>query len=196
MDETIHYFASAVTLILLGVHIGLNWAFVKHMIKLPRAAAIPLVAVLLAAILGFGGYSLATSNFAGWLASPFTAGAFEGGHGPGGGNFALPEGGQGQLPPGNGQAPQAGQLPPGNGEAQGGAQFGGNGKGFGKGNGLGRGHGTEGSGGALGTIAAYGSITGAFAVITAVTDKLIRKAKKRKASAAGASGGEEPERAV
>jgi hypothetical protein len=185
--RVVHYFASAITLVLLGVHIGLNWAFIKNAVNLPRAVALPLGVILLAAILGFGGYSFITSNFSGWIASPFTAGTLVGSHELGRGNFTLPDGAQGQFTmPGDGQAP--GQLPPQNGAAQGNGQFSGNGKGlgqggnqqFGKGDGQGftRGRGFESSGGILGTLAVYGSITGVFAIIAAIIDNLVKNKKR------------------
>jgi hypothetical protein len=194
--RALHYFASAVSLMLLGVHIGLNWSFVKRMIKLPRAVALPIVAVLLAAILGFGGYSLVTSSFSGWLASPFTgtvAGhGFGGGRGSqfgsGDGKFTLPENGElpdpGEFtPPENGELPDSEQFTPPQSREGYAWQAGGRGNGQGSGHGLGRGR--EASGGALGTIATYGSIAGVVAVITAALDKLIRRRRKQKNISAG-----------
>lgn len=127
--KTAHYFASAVALVLLGAHIGLNWAFVKNTIRLPRAVALPLGVILLTTILAFGGYSLVTSNFAGWLASPFTASAEIRGF-PGADGLGLQRGDGGVTIPENTELPDS-QLAPGSGEAFG--QRGGSDQGFGPG---------------------------------------------------------------
>ncbi|MCK9355841.1 MAG: DUF4405 domain-containing protein, partial [Dehalococcoidia bacterium] len=70
-----HYFVSAAALMLIGVHIGLHWSFIRttfaKLLRLPRMVARPLGIVCLAAVLIYGGYSLVTSSFTGWLAEPF-----------------------------------------------------------------------------------------------------------------------------
>ena len=70
-----HYFFSAVALVLVGIHIGLHWSFIRtsfaKVFRLPRAIARPLGIVCLAAVLVYGGYSMVTSSFAGWLTDPF-----------------------------------------------------------------------------------------------------------------------------
>lgn len=75
--KTGHYFASAASLILVGVHIGLNRLFIKNMftkvIKIPKAVTKPLGIILLAAVVAYGGYSIATTSFVRWLTAPFTA---------------------------------------------------------------------------------------------------------------------------
>ena len=69
-----HYFASSVALILLGIHIGLHWPFIKGMfakvIKLPHSVAKPLGILCLAAVIIYGGYNIATSSFNKWLSTP------------------------------------------------------------------------------------------------------------------------------
>ena len=74
--KTRHYFFSSVALILLGIHVGLHWSFVKGMftkiIKLPSLVAKPLGILCLITIFVYGGYSIATSSFSRWLATPFS----------------------------------------------------------------------------------------------------------------------------
>ncbi|MFC2008606.1 DUF4405 domain-containing protein [Chloroflexota bacterium] len=72
-----HFFASAVALVLVGIHVGLHWSFIRtmfaKMLRVPRAVSRPLGAACLIAVLAFGAYSMVTSDFAGWLAHPLTA---------------------------------------------------------------------------------------------------------------------------
>lgn len=196
-----HYCASALALALGGVHIGLHWAFIKGMfkraIKLPKVLGRAIGIILIAAILIYGGYSLASGSFSGWLTAPFTAslngsgpgfgehfGQFQNGtdeYSEGFGQFAPPEDGQlPQLPEG-----QTGENFPqfqgrGNGDGTG-HQFGGhNGQGLGNGQGRGDGlgiHSGERSESVLGVIASYGSIAGLFAIVTAFIAKLLKKSK-------------------
>lgn len=72
--RTIHLFFSAVSLILVGIHIGLYWGMVKGFFKkkwkVPEAIAKPVCYVLLAVIVIFGAYSVPTSGFGQWLICP------------------------------------------------------------------------------------------------------------------------------
>ena len=72
-----HFFFAALAIILVGVHVGLHWNFIKSMflklLKLPRVIARPLGIVCLAGILLYGGYSATTTSFPRWLATPITA---------------------------------------------------------------------------------------------------------------------------
>jgi len=81
-----HFFAAALALVLVGIHVGLHWSFIRTMFarlfKVPRVVARPLVAAFLVAAVTFGAYSMVTSEFVGWLAEPFTS---EDGLGVGGG---------------------------------------------------------------------------------------------------------------
>ena len=74
--RAIHHFAGAMSIILVGVHVGLHWGFIKGMWKkvvhIPSKIAKPLSVCLLVALLGFGLYSMVTSSFVGWLSEPFT----------------------------------------------------------------------------------------------------------------------------
>ena len=71
----IHHFFGAVSIILVGIHLGLHWSFVSNMAK----KAIPLnkrvrkiVSItLLSVVIAFGFYSIATSSFGNWIVEPF-----------------------------------------------------------------------------------------------------------------------------
>lgn len=73
--RNIHHFFSAVSIVLVGIHLGLHWNFVSGMlkkaVKLPSKVAKPLSICLLAVILIYGIYSLGTSSFTEWLTAPF-----------------------------------------------------------------------------------------------------------------------------
>lgn len=72
--RTLHLFFSALSLILVGIHLGLYWPMVKGFFrktwKVPAAVAKPVSYVLLAAIIIFGAYSVPTSGFSEWLLCP------------------------------------------------------------------------------------------------------------------------------
>ncbi|HEY8462729.1 MAG TPA: DUF4405 domain-containing protein [Bacillota bacterium] len=72
-----HFFAAAIAIILVGIHIGLHWSFIKNIfakiLKFPPAIAKPLGIICLALILIYGGYNITTSNFTRWLNRPFIA---------------------------------------------------------------------------------------------------------------------------
>jgi hypothetical protein len=73
--KTLHYFASAVAVVLIGVHLGLHAdcilgkLFHKNAKKLRSAA----LGVVLVAILAFGAYSLFTTSFVSYLTAPIRA---------------------------------------------------------------------------------------------------------------------------
>ncbi len=72
--KTVHYFFSALSLILVGLHLGLHWAFLKAMfkriIKLPPQFNKVLGGLMVLVIFAFGAYSLTTSSLIPWLVSP------------------------------------------------------------------------------------------------------------------------------
>lgn len=73
--RNIHLFCSALSPILIGIHVGIYWPmvkgfFAKH-INLPKRVGTTLAYVLLAVIVATGVYSLPTSSFTNWLTSPF-----------------------------------------------------------------------------------------------------------------------------
>lgn len=108
--QSVHYFCSAIALILIGVHLGLHWQFVMNMFKkvihIPQKAATPIAIVLMVIVLAFGSYSIVASDFTTWLASPFT-GTSENSGGPGGDMEKMPnmENNDGTAPEGGGGTP-------------------------------------------------------------------------------------------
>lgn len=72
--KTAHYFFSAFALILVGIHTGLHWAFFKIMFKriftLPKLLIKPISAVMLISVFVIGAYGLINSDFLPWFASP------------------------------------------------------------------------------------------------------------------------------
>ena len=72
----LHFFCSGLMVILIGVHLGLHWAYLKGALakrlpglRLPAGAA----AVLCLALCAFGVSGLFTSSLGSWLARPFVA---------------------------------------------------------------------------------------------------------------------------
>ena len=72
----IHHFCGAVSIILVGVHLGLHWNFVLGMLK--KAVRIKSAVIrksiatgLLVCVLSFGAYNVAASSFTNWLVEPF-----------------------------------------------------------------------------------------------------------------------------
>lgn len=159
----LHYFTSAVALVLCGIHIGLHWSFIKSMfakvLRLPHVIARPLGILFLVAIIIYGGYSMVTSRFAAWLTTPFMQIT-------GDVNFAdILQEGQGKM---RGQ---------------------GNGTGLGQGLGIGDRRGGLGEHAnavslnpaqIINLIVTYGSITTIFAVITWWIENLLKKMKQPK----------------
>ena len=77
--KPLHYFASAIVIILLGVHIGLHLDFIGSMMKkgihLPSKVSSVLAAVIIILSCGFGLYNITSSNFPQWLSLPFSYGS-------------------------------------------------------------------------------------------------------------------------
>lgn len=69
--KSVHVFFSALSLILVGIHLGLHWNFItgmfKKLIKLPKKIALPVNMVLIVTICFFGAYNIKVSGFTGWL---------------------------------------------------------------------------------------------------------------------------------
>ena len=72
--RTLHLFFSALSLILVGIHLGLYWPMVKGFFhkkwNISIAAAKPVSYTLLIIIVIFGAYSVPTSGFSEWLLCP------------------------------------------------------------------------------------------------------------------------------
>lgn len=73
--KTIHYFCSALALILVGVHVGLHSAFIRARLRaigikrIARWAA----ALLAVAAVGLGAYGLTQTSFTRWISMPFAS---------------------------------------------------------------------------------------------------------------------------
>ena len=109
--RTIHLFFSAISLVLVGIHLGLYWGmvkgFFKKKLKVSTKVAKPVCYILLAAIVLFGAYSAPTSGFGQWLICPVVPMEHgHGGHGDKGGQ-EQPEGGSQQNEEADGRAPEA-----------------------------------------------------------------------------------------
>lgn len=184
--QTLHYFASAVAIILTGVHLGLHADEIFG--KLFRAGANKLAklatAVALACLVAFGGYSLVTTQFVRFLGSPIQAAAFSHGKFTPNGAPAL-DGSNGERPTDISKLPEfagdAAQPPQGD---AGGSFSGGQGQhpggGQGRGEGAGAGLGNGGSGSAALLVAQYVSIITLFGAVTVGIVKLAGKRKRPK----------------
>lgn len=123
----VHAVSAALILVLVGVHIGLNWGFIVHLFggaaKIPQTARRAIAGVLLVVIAGAGLYAAVASGFGSLLkgqtdlapaAAPTRPGRTPGSF-PSGGNFPSGFGGRtpgGQFSPG-GQYTPRGQYTPG-----------------------------------------------------------------------------------
>lgn len=209
--KALHYFASALAIILMGVHLGLHADYIfGKLLKNGANKAVKLaLAVVLACIVAFGGYSLFRTQFVSFLSAPLMTQQFSGGDFQPSGEIAL-DGSQ-ELPSDLSELPENAEdsaqpqqddtatqpqqddtsTQPQQGEkgAQppqgGGGGFSGGGQGAEQGGGQGRPEGAgQGQGGssvatALLLIAQYVSIIVLFAAATVGVVKLTGKQKKR-----------------
>lgn len=160
-----HYFSAAAALILIGIHLGLHWKYLRSVLlskfPLPQRAAKILGSACLALVLVFGTYSLTVSHFSSWLSGPFQVSS----------------------------AISPNQQEPSNAHSENGEHMAGKHDGAGKGGGQGLGMGKNAQGGTLqqpsiqntlSTIATYVSITAVFTCLTAALEKpfsLLRRPK-------------------
>jgi len=188
--KTIHYFASAACLILLGIHLGLHLPFFASTlgrgIRLPAGARRVLAVVLTLVICAWGCRSMVTTSFFRWLSMPFSSSAsFEGGEGQH--QFQQGEaqgsGTQTAAAQDSAQAAQAQAVSADTAESsavQAEATAHGSGNGSGNGQGFKGGEGGEGMNQgfslatALGTLANFFSITYVFAALTVLAEKVLR----------------------
>ena len=186
--KSIHYFCAALSLILMGVHLGLHSAWIGGMLKkllpLPQKAARVLAVLLTVVLCGYGVWSFSTSGFGGWITAPFSAaqagegmgagggqgqaGGSAGGHGFGAGDGAedAQSASQGALPDSLPQDAAARETLP-----EGAAH---------SGDGLrGEGGGQGGVRSAIGTFAGFFSMMYLVATATALLDGAVRRRKKQ-----------------
>ena len=197
--KTLHSFASAIAIILMGVHLGLHadYIFGKLFRKGANRIAKLATAVLLALLVAFGGYSLFTTQFVRYLAAPIQAAEFSRGKFTPSGAPAL-DGSSEDRPSDISELPefagddvfQSGQgdssdaQPPQN---DGSGSFSGEqgqrrGEGQGRGESAGAGQGEGGSTSAALLIAQYVSIIALFGAVTVGIVKLAGKRKRPTAS--------------
>jgi uncharacterized membrane protein YgcG len=189
--KTLHYFASAVAVILMGVHLGLHadYIFGKLLRKGAKKAGKIILAVVLALIVAFGAYSLFTTSFVSYLAAPIQAASLSSSVPFPTGEPALDGSDNQQRPMDLSELPDAGTdantAQPSQGDTafsgdhqfdgESGGHQGATGGGLGEG-GNGNGYGGEGSsGGVLSLIAQYASIIVLFAAITYPFTKLSKR---------------------
>jgi hypothetical protein len=71
----IHHFCAAISIILVGIHVGLHWSFISGMVKkvvsLKEDTRKIGARILLVIVLSLGIYSITTSSFTNWLVEPF-----------------------------------------------------------------------------------------------------------------------------
>lgn len=183
--KTLHYFASALSIILMGVHLGLHadYLFGKVFKKGANMIAKIATAVVLAGLVAFGGYSLTTTQFVSFLTAPLQAVRFAQGNFQPSGDAAL-DGSSAEHPSDISELPELSgdnaAQPPQDGENgfSGGGHGNGQGRGQGRGDGTGRGQGEGGSTNAALLIAQYVSIITLFGAVTYGVVKLTGKRKR------------------
>ena len=194
--KALHYFASAVAIILMGIHLGLHadYIFGKLLKKGANKVVKIVLAVLLSCMVAFGGYSLFSTQFVSFLSAPLMAQQFSHGDFQPSGDIAL-DGSSGERPSDiselpeftEGDAPQppegaTGMQPPQNGESAGAASDDAMGQ-FTPPSGAQGARGGQGEGGSTNAallIAQYVSIIALFAAATVGVVKLTGKESKRK----------------
>ena len=177
--QSLHYFSSALAIVLMGVHLGLHadYMFGKLLRRGGNKIAKVALSVVLAAMMIFGGYCLFTTQFVSYLTAPLQAARFSHGTFAPSGDIALD--GSGERPSDLSELPElvgeGGMQPP---------QGGGNG-GFGGAQGQDQGtdssgpEGREsGSGGVALLIAQYASIIALFGAVTYGVVRLVGRRKK------------------
>lgn len=197
--QTLHDFTAALSVLFMGVHLGLHadYIFGKLLRKGANKAAKIVFAIVLAAMIAFGGYSLFSSSFVSFLASPLQAARFSHGTFEPSGEPAL-DGSAGERPADLSELPEfsgddstqppqsgTGSVQPSEGNHEGGG-FGGRGQGGGNGQGQGGGFGGEGRGrgdstGALLLIAQYVSMIALFGAATYGVLKLVGRRRRPQA---------------
>lgn len=119
--KTLHYFASALAILLMGIHLGLHtdYIFGKLLRKCANRVAKIALAVVLAALIAFGAYSLTTTSFLRYLFAPLQTTRVLQAEPGSNGDFAL-DGSSGERPADMSELPEFssenGAQPPQSGE--------------------------------------------------------------------------------
>lgn len=75
-----HYFLAATSIILMGIHLGLHWSFIKGITCkisfLPKKLSCTIGILFLVAALVWGSFSIVTGSFTRWITGPFMASSF------------------------------------------------------------------------------------------------------------------------
>lgn len=173
--RTLHYFASALAILLTGVHLGLHadYLFGRLFQKGANRFAKAALAIALSALIAFGGYSLFTTSFLRFLAAPLQTANLAHGLPAPSGEIAL-DGSTQERPADLSELPDA---PEGGNAAFGGRERG-QGQGQGGAEGRGEGGGGDGSTGAALLIAQYVGIITLFGAATFGVLKLVGRRKK------------------
>jgi len=193
--KTLHYFASAVAVILMGVHLGLHadYIFGKLLRRGAKKAGKIVLAVILALIVAFGAYSLFTSSFVSYLTAPIQAASLSHSVPSPIGEAELDGSGEqdrpldlSELPDANidgenAQQPQSGETfsdgQDGEHQFDDGSRHGGQGDSSGGGNGNGKVSG--GTGSAVGVLSLIAQYVGIIALFAAITYPFTRLNKRR-----------------
>jgi len=194
--KTLHYFSAALSVILMGVHLGLHadYIFGKLLKKSANKAAKIILAAVLAAAVLFGSYSLYSSSFVSFLTAPVQAASFSHATLSPSGDAALdgsggqrpldlselPDAGTESNPPvpsptDNGARQNDGALNAPSGDSRPGGHGNGRGDGLGDGNGNGNGGKSASLSGALLLVMQYLGIMTLFAALTYAVLKLVRR---------------------
>lgn len=75
-----HYFFAAVSIVLMGIHLGLHWPLIKGLASkitfVPKKLGVSVGVIFLVAAVAWGGFSFVTGSFARWISGPFMASSF------------------------------------------------------------------------------------------------------------------------
>ena len=182
--KALHYFSAAISVILMGVHLGLHAEYIFGKIFRKGANKIAKVAlgIVLSTLIAYGGYSLATTQFVSFLAAPLRTAQFAHGDFQPSGDMML-DGSSADLPSDLSDMPEFpgddAQAPQSDGSAAAGGQDGirqfspPDGA-----QGAREGHGEGGSGNAALLIAQYVSMITLFGAMTYGVIRLTGKRKK------------------
>ena len=189
--KTLHYFASALAVILMGVHLGLHadYIFGKALRKGASKAVKVALSVVIAAMIAFGGYSLFATSFVRYLAAPLQSASLSHGDFRPSGDVAL-DGSSGEQPSDLSELPElsadsSAQPPQGDAAAAESSDSEGSVDGASdSAEGRGEGHDEGGSSNAALLIAQYVSIITLFGAVTYGVLKLTGKRKQPKKDAA------------